>query len=121
MGAEDVVLAFVDAWNVLDHERIYALMADDIVYHNMPMSPVTGVEAVREHLESWPVDSCHWEVLHIASRGSVVLTERIDRFVRGEAHIVVPVMGTFEVVGGRIAHWRDYFDMGALKKQGAGA
>lgn len=121
MNAEDTVLAFADAWNALDHERIYALMADSIVYHNMPMSPVSGLEAVREHLAGWPVDSCHWEMLHIATRGSVVLTERIDRFVRGKDHIVVPVMGAFEVSDGRITHWRDYFDMGALKKQAAGA
>ena len=115
MDAETVVLAFVAAWNALDNTSIFDLMADDIVYHNMPMKPVLGREAVREHLAAWPVDSCDWQVLNIASRGGVVLTERVDRFVRGADHITVPVMGTFEVVDGRIAKWRDYFDMGALQ------
>lgn len=115
MDAEQTVLAFVDAWNRLDEERIHGLMADDIVYHNMPMKPVTGIAAVRAHLASWPVDECEWIVRNIAVRGNVVLTERIDRFRRGADLIVVPVMGTFEVVDGKIAHWRDYFDMGALK------
>ena len=117
MSAEATVLAFVDAWNALDEERIYGLMADDIFYHNMPMRPVTGREAVRAHLAAWPVDSCEWQVLNIASIGNVVLTERIDRFVRGADYIVVPVMGAFEVENGLIVKWRDYFDVRATKPQ----
>ena len=117
MDAESVVLAFVDAWNRLDHERIYALMADDIFYHHIPLKPVQGRDAVRDHLAKWPVDESEWEVLHIATRGNVVLTERIDRFTRGEDRLVIPVMGAFEVADGRITQWRDYFDMGAMKPQ----
>lgn len=117
MSAEETVLAFVDAWNRLDEDRIYGLMADDIVYHNMPMRPVTGILAVRKGFDAWPVDSCEWVVLNIASRGNVVLTERIDYFIRGEDRITIPVMGTFEVVDGKITHWRDYFDMGAMKPE----
>lgn len=115
MDAEQTVLAFVDAWNRLDEDRIYGLMADDIVYHNMPLQPVAGIEAVRAHLAAWPVDECEWIVSNIAVRGNVVLTERIDHFRRGAERITVPVMGAFEVMDGKIAHWRDYFDMGALK------
>lgn len=117
MTAEETVLAFVDAWNRLDEAAIYGLMADAIVYHNMPLKPVTGREAVRRHLASWPVDSAEWIILNIAAKGNVVLTERIDRFVRGEDRITIPVMGTFEVENGLITHWRDYFDMGAMKPE----
>ena len=115
MDAEETVLAFIDAWNALDHARIYALMAEDIFYHNIPLQPVRGREAVRAYLAAWPVDECEWSLTHIASRGNVVLTERVDRFVRGQDRIVVPVMGAFEVADGLITHWRDYFDMGAMK------
>ncbi|MGA1053612.1 MAG: limonene-1,2-epoxide hydrolase family protein, partial [Ilumatobacteraceae bacterium] len=31
--------------------------------------------------------------------------------------IVLPVMGTFEVVDGRIAVWRDYFDLNQYLQQ----
>ena len=115
MSAEETVLAFVDAWNALDEARIYALMSDDIVYHNMPLEPVVGCEAVRANLAAWPVDEAEWTVLNIAVRGDVVLTERVDRFRRGGRWITVPVMGAFEVIDGKITHWRDYFDMSALK------
>jgi len=119
MGAEETVRAFIDAWNALDEARIYALMSDDIVYHNMPMAPVVGRDAARAHLASWPVDECVWEVLNLAVSGDTVLTERVDRFVRGDRRIVVPVMGAFEARDGRITHWRDYFDLGALKPRAA--
>lgn len=117
MTAEETVLAFIEAWNRLDQERIYALMAEDILYHNMPLEPVRGRAGVRAHLDAWPVDACEWELLHIAARGNVVLTERVDRFRRGEDRIVVPVMGAFEVADGLITHWRDYFDLRATRPQ----
>jgi limonene-1,2-epoxide hydrolase len=117
MNAEETVLAFIESWNRLDQERIYALMAEDILYHNMPLEPVRGREAVREHLAAWPVDECEWELLNIAARGNVVLTERVDRFRRGYERIVIPVMGIFEVTDGLITHWRDYFDLRATKPQ----
>ncbi|HEY1559275.1 MAG TPA: limonene-1,2-epoxide hydrolase family protein [Caulobacteraceae bacterium] len=119
MTPEETVMAFVAAWNALDEARIYGLLAKDVVYHNIPMAPVVGLEAVRAHLAAWPVDACEWEILNIAVRGQVVLTERIDRFRRGVDRIVVPVMGAFEVRDGRIVQWRDYFDMGTLRPQKA--
>ena len=117
MSPEETVKAFVAAWSALDEACIYALLADDVVYHNIPLAPVAGLEAVRAHLAAWPVDECEWELLNIAARGEMVLTERIDRFRRGADRIVVPVMGAFEVRDGRIVQWRDYFDLGALRPQ----
>jgi limonene-1,2-epoxide hydrolase len=114
MDAEAVVRAFADAWTALDHEAVYALLSEDVRYHNMPLTPVVGRQAVRAHLEAWPVDVCEWRILNLAVVGQVMLTERIDSFMRGQDSIVVPVMGAFEVRDGLIVHWRDYFDLGAL-------
>lgn len=119
MSPEETVKAFVAAWSALDEARIHGLLAEDVVYHNMPLAPVTGRAAVRAHLAAWPVDECEWELLNIAASGNVVLTERVDRFRRGDDRIVVPVMGAFVVKDGRIAQWRDYFDLGALKPKKA--
>jgi limonene-1,2-epoxide hydrolase len=49
-----------------------------------------------------------------------VLTERVDVFVLPQRSIELPVMGTFEVRGGKIAAWRDYFDMKQFMDQMAG-
>jgi limonene-1,2-epoxide hydrolase len=119
MSPDETVKAFVAAWNALDETHIYGLLAEDVVYHNMPLAPVAGLAAVRAHLAAWPVDECEWELLNIAACGEVVLTERIDRFRRGADRIVVPVMGAFEVRDGRIVQWRDYFDLSALRPQEA--
>jgi len=115
MIAEEVVQAFVAAQERLDLDGSVALMTDDVIYHNIPFEPIVGRDNVRAYLAGWPVDSCVWEMRNIATRGNVVLTERIDYFTRGKDTITVPVMGAFEIVDGKIAHWRDYFDRAALK------
>jgi limonene-1,2-epoxide hydrolase len=107
--------AFVDAWNALNYVTIYSLMSEDIFYHNLPLKPVIGRKAVRAYLDAYPIDKCEWELLNVAVNGGTVLTERVDRFVRGKDQIVIPVMGAFEVKDGLITQWRDYFDLGALK------
>src|ERR687893_789250 len=86
---------------------------DDAVYHNIPIDPVTGPEAIRTFIEGFlgGVDSVTFEVRHIAAAGDVVLTERVDVFEAPGRRIELPVMGTFEVRDGRIAAWRDYFDL----------
>jgi limonene-1,2-epoxide hydrolase len=62
-------------------------------------------------------------VHHIVAEGSagddraVVLTERTDVFVTADKNIELPVMGTFEVADGKIAAWRDYFDMNQFMSQ----
>jgi len=57
------------------------------------------------------------KVLNIAGNGNVVLTERIDHFHRAAGVIDLPVMGTFEVRDGKIAAWRDYFDLQQFMSQ----
>ena len=53
--------------------------------------------------------------------GNTVLTERVDVFVLPNATIELPVMGTFEVKDGKIAAWRDYFDLNQYMSQLQGA
>jgi limonene-1,2-epoxide hydrolase len=50
--------------------------------------------------------------------GNVVMNERTDKFRIGDAWVALPVAGVFELDGdGRIALWRDYFDIGMYQKQ----
>ena len=50
-----------------------------------------------------------------------MLTERVDVFVLPNVTIELPVMGTFEVRDGKIAKWRDYFDLNQYMTQLAGS
>jgi limonene-1,2-epoxide hydrolase len=114
-----LVRAFVDAWNRMDLEAVLGYLAPDVVYHNMPMEPLHGVESVREALAPFlaPATNVDWEVLHIAESGDSVLTERVDRFWYGPLKIEIPVMGTFDIRRGKIARWRDYFDLAHFQRQ----
>jgi limonene-1,2-epoxide hydrolase len=89
------------------------------VYHNIPIAPVTGREAIRDTIAGFTagVDSVEFRVLHIAAKDSVVLTERVDAFITPTITIELPVMGTFEIVDGKIAAWRDYFDLNQFMSQ----
>lgn len=118
LGPESVVRAFVDAWNRLDMDAVGALFSPHIEYHNIPLAPITGKAEVNRYLRSvGPFETCEWRILTLAVSGQAVLTERIDAFtVRGRS-IVLPVMGVFEVEGGLIRRWRDYFDLASYRAQ----
>ncbi len=121
--AKQVVREFCAAWEALDRERILAAFTDDAVYHNMPMAPAKGKEAIGGLLTLilGQAKSAAFEIKHIVSDGDIVLTERVDTFVMGgNKTIALDVMGTFELRDGKIAAWRDYFDMAQWTKQ-AGA
>jgi len=112
MTAGEVVESFIRHLNAMELEAAWALLAPDIVYHNIPMQPVTGREAVRAVFAQIPMTAIEWIVHHQAERDHVVLNERTDRFRLADGRwVALRVMGTFEVADGRIAHWRDYFDL----------
>ena len=117
--ARDSVLELIDACNRIDMDAIIDCFTDDAVYHNIPMAKVQGKAAIRETLATIIGDSeaVQWDMLNIADDGGVVLTERVDKFKINGVWAEIPVMGVFEVSDGKIAAWRDYFDMGQVQAQ----
>jgi limonene-1,2-epoxide hydrolase len=114
----DVVQSFIAAWNANDLPRVLAHLHDDIEYHNVPMDPLHGLAAVRRYLESvGPFDWIDWKLHAIAANGSKVLTERSDDFSLRGTEIRLPLMGIFEIEGGKIRAWRDYFDLQMYRQQ----
>ena len=110
---EQLVREFCAAWERRDIDELLGYFSDDAVYHNMPLDPAVGTEAIRVVLGMFvpPAEQIDWEILSIASSGNVVFTERVDRFVIGGTQIELPVAGVFEIEGGKITAWRDYFDL----------
>lgn len=111
--------AFVEAFNSKDIDAIMAFFTEDAIYHNMPMGPAQGTDAVRNIIAMFlaPAETLDWEILNIAQTGDTVLTERDDRFMIGGKDVALPVMGAFDMKDGKIAAWRDYFDMAAWQNQ----
>ncbi len=118
--AEALVNAFMAEFDAEhpDADHLASYFTDDAVYHNMPMAPAEGIEAVKAALAGVSQMTLRgWEVLHSASSGDVVLNERVDRFDMGGTEVAVQVCGVFEIRDGKIARWRDYFDMASFQKQ----
>jgi limonene-1,2-epoxide hydrolase len=110
---EQIVRRFCAAFSQRDIDELLEFFADDAVYHNIPMEPARGKDAIRATLEAFVPGSpeIEFELRHIASAGTVVFTERVDRMTFAGNHVALPVAGVFEIEDGRITAWRDYFDL----------
>jgi limonene-1,2-epoxide hydrolase len=120
MTPDQIIRRFCEAVPRRDSAELAAFFSDDAVYHNIPVDPVQGPEAIRKLLDSFlaPASHAEFEIRALAVSGNRVLTERVDRFVVNGKPIALPVMGIFEVrPDGRISAWRDYFDLAQFTKQ----
>lgn len=115
----DTIRRFCAAWGAEDLDTIVGFFTDDAVYHNIPLAPVVGPEQIKATIEGFSggVESIEFRLDAAAADGGTVLTERLDVFTFPNGRIELPVMGTFEVVGGKIAAWRDYFDLNQFLSQ----
>jgi len=109
----DIVRRFCAAWSSINVDELAEYFTDDAVYHNIPIAPVTGRDMIKSTIAGFTggVEKVEFRLRNIVADGPIVLTERVDVFVLPSGTIELPVMGTFEVRDGKIAAWRDYFDM----------
>lgn len=115
---EQIVRDFITAWSRLDVEEIVGFFAPDGAYHNMMSKPVAGHDNLRRFIggfiKSWTATD--WDVLNLVGRGDVVFAERLDRTRLGDKGVDLPCCGVFEMQGGKIKVWRDYFDLATYSR-----
>jgi limonene-1,2-epoxide hydrolase len=97
-----------------------ALLADDVEYQNIPLGPaMKGRDECRNFLTPFVGDGHNMlerqEIPNTTSSGNVVMNERIEVWVKGDVRVVLPVAGVFEIENGKIAKWRDYWDLPTLQ------
>lgn len=113
-----IVREFIEAWSSLDPERLASYFTDDGSYYNMPTQPVTGRANVQNFianfLATWT--ETQWDILNIIGEGDLVIAERLDRTRTSLGNVDLPCTGVFEMEGGKIKVWRDYFDLGTFMK-----
>jgi limonene-1,2-epoxide hydrolase len=117
--AEKIVGAFCKACARKNIDEIMGFFTEDAVYHNMPMEPSKGKPAIKETINSFLPGWIEFKILHTASNGNIVFNERIDTIEMGDKRVELPVAGMFELRGGRITLWRDYFDLQSLTRRAA--
>ena len=79
----EVVRRFCAAWSDnVGAGELAAFFTDDAVYHNIPLAPVIGREAIAKTISSFigpgapGIESIDFRVINIAANGPVVMTER---------------------------------------------
>jgi limonene-1,2-epoxide hydrolase len=118
MCAEDVVRSMIQACERQDLDAVLKHFHEDAIYHNVPIEPVKGIVGIRDMLAGFLSAASHVEwTIHamLSNDAGLVMNERTDCFTLPRGVLKLPVMGVFEVREGKIAAWRDYFDMGPLK------
>ncbi len=107
-----MVREFLAAWERRDTAHILSRWTDDGVYHAMPMAPIVGRDALRAFVESFEgVPGGRLEIHHQVASDDVVMNERTDHITFGGRPLVVPICAVFDIRDGRIAAWREYFDL----------
>ncbi len=114
-----LIRRFIEACVRADPDEFASYFTEDAVWWNAPWEPVRGRETIRETLRRGAehMVALPWEIRHIVAGGDVVLTERVDNFKVGDTRVSVPCMGVFELRDGKIAAWRDYWDLRQFEQQ----
>jgi limonene-1,2-epoxide hydrolase len=115
----EFIAAFIVAWPLGDAAKLGSYFSEDATYHNMPMAPVKGREAIVSTFAEFMGmgGQVAVDIVHVVAEGSIVMTERVDHFIGAEGTLSLPVMGIIEVHDGAITAWRDYFDLNHFTAQ----
>jgi len=117
---EQVVVDFFKAFDRLDLEAALSYLTDDCVHDDKPVGIHRGKEEIRQFFlpQMKTMKSFRAELKETLSTGNTVMNERVDWVeLQGGKKAALPVMGAFEIREGKIAVWRDYYDMGSFYKQ----
>lgn len=106
------VETFLYALQDEDYDAAYAALADNILYQNVGYTTMRGRKRIIKVFRRG-AGRVGFEVKfhRITTEGNAVMTERTDALILGPVRMQFWVCGVFEVHGGRITLWRDYFDM----------
>ena len=112
---EKTVTALFDAWKRLDFIGATGLLTDSFTFQADPS--VSHRSRVQKRLErNGKATSSSWrgtdfKISHMLSAGNVVMMERVESIgTKKGKTIELPIVGVFELTGGKISVWRDYWD-----------
>ena len=103
-------------------DQLKALCTDDFVWANSGLPTLNGLTEIFEHMASGgfaqqipilaSMASFSADIVHIASAGDVVFSERIDHHwdAQGRDLMTPHIAGVMEIRNGKIAALRDFYD-----------
>ena len=119
---DELVRRLLAAWEQRDTRFILEHLADDAVYHAVPLRPIVGRAALEPWVKSFEdVPPGRLEIRCQVASGNVVMNERVDRITIEGTEVTLPICAVFEIEGDRITAWREYFDLAGLQAALGGA
>jgi limonene-1,2-epoxide hydrolase len=115
----DTIRRYYAAWVKDDLPEVLALCTEDVVAGIMPGRELRGKAEVERFLKKFAVGMADklYDIHEIIVQGDVGMLEGIERYTKDGKPVSTPFMTVFRFRDGRIASWRDYFDMASLLKQ----
>lgn len=111
-SAARTVQRFVQALQERDSGAAEAILAEDVVWKNVGYPALRGRDRIlRLLLTGGDISRFEVKIHRIAAANDTVLVERTDAMVVGWFRLQFWVWAAFELHDGRIAVWRDYFDL----------
>jgi limonene-1,2-epoxide hydrolase len=111
-----MVREFIAAWERRDTEHIVGRLTDDAVYHSIPLTPIVGKAAIRDWIAGFEgKPPGRLEIHHQIASDTVVMNERTDSITLNGQPVTLRITGVFEIEGGCIKAWREYFDLGPAR------
>lgn len=105
------VETFLYALQDEDFDTADSMLADHIAWQNVGFPTIRGRQRIVKMFRRGQGRIGFQVKIHrIAAEGNEVLTERTDALIFGPLRMQFWVCGVFEVHGGKITLWRDYFD-----------
>ena len=113
---QDTLRSIMAATQAQDNEGFLAHLAEDVDYVFHVGSPgVRGKDGVRRFLAKYRTiaEDVVWRVDRIAESADCLFIEGYEEYTdkRTGQRIAHPYMGIMEFRDGKVARWRDYFEM----------
>jgi limonene-1,2-epoxide hydrolase len=110
--ADGIVNQFMAAWERGDINEMLDHFAEDAIYHPVSFEPAVGKAAIRKLISEWLtfMKVLSAEVHLQVTDGKTVMNERTERYLMNSQEVTTPVASVFEVKGGLITAWREYYD-----------
>ena len=117
----DTVHAVMQANRDKDDEAFLSHLTDDIEYHyHVSSRPLIGKEWVAKFLRKYAEITADvvWRIDRHAETEDALWVEGYEEYLdtRTNEKVAHPYMGIFEFRDGKIAKWRDYFEMNPEKR-----
>ena len=114
--AHQLVQDFFAAWEKGDPDLVASFFTEDGIYHNIPQERTQGREEIRKLVSVWlaALQGMAFRFDRIMVLGNQIAMERVDLVPGGSGPKELPCAGFMEIRDGKIALWREYWDVAQM-------